>query len=161
MSESNSLSFSKEPLVFGNSSFERKSKEHSTYAQSEILMDSYHRMTDQCFRKCVSSFVEPELGKGESACIDRCVKKYIETSLLLDERVRETEQANKKAALDIQNMKATVLGGMSSPSAAAPPIFFGQQPSTFDQQQQQQQQQQDHQQQQNNQPPQGRRGLGF
>ncbi len=33
---------------------------------------------DQCYKKCISSFNEQELTKGEGVCVDRCVSKYME-----------------------------------------------------------------------------------
>jgi import inner membrane translocase subunit TIM10 len=36
-----------------------------------------HRMTEQCFRKCVALYKEPELSVGEATCVDRCVHKYM------------------------------------------------------------------------------------
>ena len=35
------------------------------------------RMTEQCFRKCVALYKEPELSVGEATCVDRCVHKYM------------------------------------------------------------------------------------
>lgn len=35
------------------------------------------RMTDQCFRKCVAFYKEPDLSVGEATCVDRCVHKYM------------------------------------------------------------------------------------
>ena len=35
------------------------------------------RMTEQCFRKCVAMYKEPELSVGEATCVDRCVHKYM------------------------------------------------------------------------------------
>ena len=34
-------------------------------------------MTEQCFRKCVAMYKEPDLSVGEAACVDRCVHKYM------------------------------------------------------------------------------------
>ena len=35
------------------------------------------RLTDQCFRKCVGMYKDPELAVGEATCVDRCVHKYM------------------------------------------------------------------------------------
>ena len=35
------------------------------------------RMTEQCFRKCVAMYKEPQLSVGEATCTDRCVHKYM------------------------------------------------------------------------------------
>ena len=34
-------------------------------------------MTEQCFRKCVATYKEPDLLVGEATCVDRCVHKYM------------------------------------------------------------------------------------
>ncbi|XP_066594968.1 mitochondrial import inner membrane translocase subunit Tim10-like [Prorops nasuta] len=45
----------------------------------EMMSDMYNRMTSACHRKCIPpKYTEPELGKGESVCIDRCIAKYLE-----------------------------------------------------------------------------------
>ena len=46
-----------------------------------------------CYSKCISTrFAEPDLNKGESVCIDRCVGKFFEV--------------NKKVGEKLQNMGA-------------------------------------------------------
>lgn len=45
----------------------------------EMMSDLYNRMTNSCHKKCIPPrYGEPELGKGESVCIDRCVAKYLD-----------------------------------------------------------------------------------
>ncbi|KAL2731080.1 mitochondrial import inner membrane translocase subunit Tim10 [Vespula squamosa] len=45
----------------------------------EMMSDMYNRMTSACHRKCIPpKYIEPELGKGESICLDRCVAKYLD-----------------------------------------------------------------------------------
>ncbi|CAD6204808.1 GSCOCG00002991001-RA-CDS [Cotesia congregata] len=45
----------------------------------EMMSDMYNRMTAACHRKCIlPSYNEPDMGKGESVCIDRCVAKYLD-----------------------------------------------------------------------------------
>ncbi|XP_012533780.1 mitochondrial import inner membrane translocase subunit Tim10 [Monomorium pharaonis] len=47
----------------------------------EMMSDMYNRMTAACFRKCIApKYTEPELGKGESICLDRCIAKYLEVN---------------------------------------------------------------------------------
>ncbi|KAG4066109.1 hypothetical protein HA402_010311 [Bradysia odoriphaga] len=45
----------------------------------EMMSDLYNRMTQACHKKCVPPrYSEPDLGKGESVCLDRCVAKYLD-----------------------------------------------------------------------------------
>ncbi|XP_076245499.1 translocase of inner membrane 10 [Calliopsis andreniformis] len=45
----------------------------------EMMSDMYNRMTSACHRKCIPpKYVEPELSKGESICLDRCIAKYLD-----------------------------------------------------------------------------------
>ena len=43
----------------------------------EAMTDMFNKMTEQCFRKCVALYKEPELSVGEATCGDRCVHKYM------------------------------------------------------------------------------------
>lgn len=39
-------------------------------------------MVDTCHGKCINTtYLESELNKGESVCIDRCVAKYFEVNM--------------------------------------------------------------------------------
>eukprot|EP01118_Nematostelium_gracile_P008421 TRINITY_DN2791_c0_g1_i1.p1 TRINITY_DN2791_c0_g1~~TRINITY_DN2791_c0_g1_i1.p1 ORF type:complete len:138 (-),score=36.53 TRINITY_DN2791_c0_g1_i1:116-529(-) len=53
----------------------------------ENQTDLFRRLTDQCFRKCVSHYNESELSKGEITCAERCVYKFMETHKKLYERI--------------------------------------------------------------------------
>jgi import inner membrane translocase subunit TIM10 len=45
----------------------------------EMMSDMYNRMTAACHKKCIPpKYAEPELGKGESVCLDRCIAKYLD-----------------------------------------------------------------------------------
>ena len=52
------------------------------------------RMTEQCFRKCVAMYKEPELSVGEATCVDRCVHKYMTSHA----KVQEILQKHAAAA---------------------------------------------------------------
>ncbi|XP_053983109.1 mitochondrial import inner membrane translocase subunit Tim10 [Hylaeus volcanicus] len=44
----------------------------------EMMSDMYNRMTSACHRKCIPpKYIEAELTKGESICLDRCIAKYL------------------------------------------------------------------------------------
>ncbi|XP_076635553.1 translocase of inner membrane 10 [Colletes latitarsis] len=45
----------------------------------EMMSDMYTRMTSACHRKCIPpKYLESELTKGESICLDRCIAKYLD-----------------------------------------------------------------------------------
>ncbi|KZC11034.1 PREDICTED: mitochondrial import inner membrane translocase subunit Tim10 [Dufourea novaeangliae] len=45
----------------------------------EMMSDMYNRMTSACHRKCIPpKYIEAELSKGESVCLDRCIAKYLD-----------------------------------------------------------------------------------
>ncbi|XP_065663638.1 mitochondrial import inner membrane translocase subunit Tim10 [Hydra vulgaris] len=45
----------------------------------EMMSDMYNRLTAACHKKCIATkYKEPELTKGESICLDRCVAKYLD-----------------------------------------------------------------------------------
>ncbi|XP_046387226.1 mitochondrial import inner membrane translocase subunit Tim10 [Ischnura elegans] len=45
----------------------------------EMMSDMYNRMTASCHRKCIPpKYLDAELGKGESVCLDRCIAKYLD-----------------------------------------------------------------------------------
>ena len=55
-----------------------------------------YRMVDSCNKKCVMSssqnFVEGELNKGESVCVDRCVSKYVQAMEKMSKMMQEKQQ---------------------------------------------------------------------
>ncbi|PRP89507.1 hypothetical protein PROFUN_00771 [Planoprotostelium fungivorum] len=95
-------------------------RQHTGWAKNTALVDNYRRMVDQCFRKCITSFGEPELSKAESSCIDRCTQKYSETAAIVDERSRETTKANEEQAALMQKQWEGLRGGV--PPGASQPI---------------------------------------
>lgn len=50
-------------------------------------------MTEQCFRKCVAMYKEPELSVGEATCVDRCVHKYMTSHSKVQEILSKHAQA--------------------------------------------------------------------
>jgi import inner membrane translocase subunit TIM10 len=50
-------------------------------------------MVDVCHSKCIpSTYQEPELNKGESVCIDRCVSKYFEVNMKVGAKLSQRNQ---------------------------------------------------------------------
>lgn len=63
-------------------------------------------MTEQCFRKCVAMYQEPELSVGEATCVDRCVHKYMtvhgKVQEILGQQAQQAQQAQQFAAIGNQ-----------------------------------------------------------
>jgi len=64
----------------------------------ELITDVFNRIVSSCHSKCISQrYLEGDLSKGESVCIDRCVSKFFD--------------ANKKMGEKLQTMGANAGGG--------------------------------------------------
>ena len=55
----------------------RRAMQAAQQNELEAMTDMFNKMTEQCFRKCVALYKEPELSVGEATCVDRCVHKYM------------------------------------------------------------------------------------
>ncbi|ORY90007.1 Tim10/DDP family zinc finger-domain-containing protein [Syncephalastrum racemosum] len=61
-------------------------------AESEVdaFMDLMKRIMSSCQEKCIpTNYHEPDLNKGESVCIDRCVAKYFKVQQKLSNKMQE------------------------------------------------------------------------
>lgn len=53
-----------------------------------------------CHAKCISTrYAEPDLNKGESVCIDRCVAKFNEVQKKVGEKLQNRGAANQGGVL--------------------------------------------------------------
>lgn len=50
------------------------------------------RMSNQCWKKCVSRFHDPDLSIGEATCVDRCVEKYVQAQQKIGQRLQQAQQ---------------------------------------------------------------------
>ncbi|KAL0073124.1 Tim10/DDP family zinc finger-domain-containing protein [Phycomyces blakesleeanus] len=58
--------------------------------QVDAFMGLYNRILETCQVKCVpTDYHEPDLNKGESKCIDRCVGKYVGFQKLIAQKMEE------------------------------------------------------------------------
>jgi import inner membrane translocase subunit TIM10 len=54
-----------------------------------MVTDTFNKLVSSCHSKCVSSrYAEPDLNKGESVCIDRCVAKFFLVNKLVGEKMQ-------------------------------------------------------------------------
>lgn len=60
---------------------------------TKYMTDLYHRMIDSCSAKCVAAngYHEEDLNKGETVCINRCVKKFLEVHKFVQEKMQDNQ----------------------------------------------------------------------
>ncbi|XP_014478553.1 PREDICTED: mitochondrial import inner membrane translocase subunit Tim10 [Dinoponera quadriceps] len=64
----------------------------------EMMQDMYNRMTSACHRKCITpKYTDPELGKGESICLDRCIAKYLDVHERIGKKLTQFSMQEAKS----------------------------------------------------------------
>ncbi|QRV76861.1 import inner membrane translocase subunit TIM10 [Ceratobasidium sp. AG-Ba] len=62
-------------------------------AELDMITDVFNRLVSSCHAKCISTrYAEPDLNKGESVCIDRCVAKFFEVNKKVGEKLQTMGQ---------------------------------------------------------------------
>jgi import inner membrane translocase subunit TIM10 len=61
--------------------------------EMSFYADLFQKMTDSCFRKCVTRYHDGELQTGEGVCVDRCVFKYMGAVQRIGELLQEGQPA--------------------------------------------------------------------
>lgn len=55
----------------------------------EMVSDLFNRLVRSCHTKCIGNrYLEADLTKGESTCIDRCVDKFFNVNTKVGERIQ-------------------------------------------------------------------------
>ncbi|KAF9647485.1 hypothetical protein BDM02DRAFT_3081129, partial [Thelephora ganbajun] len=55
----------------------------------ELVTDVFNRIVSSCHSKCINQrYLDGELSKGESVCIDRCVAKFFEANKRMGEKLQ-------------------------------------------------------------------------
>lgn len=73
----------------------------------EMMSDMYNRMTNACQKKCIQpKYKEPDLSKGESVCLDRCVAKYLEIHERIGKKLTTLSQQDEQLMNQIQAQAA-------------------------------------------------------
>ncbi|GAA6016321.1 hypothetical protein JCM10207_000468 [Rhodosporidiobolus poonsookiae] len=66
----------------------------------EAVSDLFTRIVSSCHAKCISTrYAEPELNKGESVCVDRCVAKYFSVNEKVQERLQAAQAAGGRVGM--------------------------------------------------------------
>lgn len=64
------------------------------------MMDLFGNIVSSCRSKCFPPYYhEEELTKGEQCCIDRCVSKYMQTNLIVNEQFQLKADPTKHTSL--------------------------------------------------------------
>jgi import inner membrane translocase subunit TIM10 len=65
-------------------------------ANESLTMSS---LVASCSKKCIdSAYREPDLNKGESVCLDRCVAKFFEVNVKVSEKMQGEAQGRQGGA---------------------------------------------------------------
>ncbi|KAL2039368.1 hypothetical protein N7G274_008036 [Stereocaulon virgatum] len=78
-------------FLFGGGRPQLSSAEKIAAAETEVEMisDMFNRLSQSCTKKCIPpEYREPDLNKGESVCLDRCVSKFFEVNLKVSEKMQ-------------------------------------------------------------------------
>lgn len=66
----------------------------------EAVSDLFTRIVSSCHAKCISQrYAEPELNKGESVCVDRCVGKYFAVNEKVQERLQAAQTSGQRVGM--------------------------------------------------------------
>ncbi|TNY20963.1 inner membrane translocase subunit [Rhodotorula diobovata] len=66
----------------------------------EAVSDLFTRIVSSCHQKCISTrYAEPELNKGESVCVDRCVAKYFAVNEKVQERLQAAQAGGQRVGM--------------------------------------------------------------
>ena len=72
----------------------------------EMMSDMFNRMTAACHRKCIlPKYAEPDLGKGESVCLDRCIAKYLDIHERIGKKLTEISMQSDVTAKAVEAAK--------------------------------------------------------
>ncbi|PWN21270.1 hypothetical protein BCV69DRAFT_282005 [Microstroma glucosiphilum] len=62
-------------------------------AELDMITDVFNRLVSSCHAKCISTrYLEPDLNKGESVCVDRCVSKFFAVNAKVGEKMQAIGQ---------------------------------------------------------------------
>jgi import inner membrane translocase subunit TIM10 len=61
-------------------------------AEMRGLADTFARMSETCYKKCIPSVKESALTVGEMSCTDRCVSKFLDVHALIGSELNSNMQ---------------------------------------------------------------------
>ncbi|KAJ3448343.1 import inner membrane translocase subunit tim9 [Anaeramoeba flamelloides] len=66
-----------------------KHEKDIAYIKEKNQVETIIRLVDVCFDQCVTSFSRRDLNKREKVCTAQCVKKFLEFTQRIEERIEE------------------------------------------------------------------------
>ncbi|CAG8546506.1 12442_t:CDS:2 [Acaulospora morrowiae] len=93
------------PFGGGGGSQQTINQQNVALAEQELEMitDTFYRIVNSCYQKCIPpKYLEGELNKGESVCIDRCVSKFFEVNQKIGEALQKKGQQTVGGAAGFQ-----------------------------------------------------------
>jgi import inner membrane translocase subunit TIM10 len=61
-------------------------------AEMKGLADTFAKMSDTCWKKCIPHVKEGALTVGEMSCTDRCVSKFLDTHAMIGVELNSSMQ---------------------------------------------------------------------
>ncbi len=55
-------------------------------------------MANQCWKKCITRFHDPDLSVGEATCVDRCVEKYVQGQQKIGQRLQQAQLSSTETS---------------------------------------------------------------
>ena len=72
----------------------------------DMMSDLYRRLTSSCRKKCIPpKYREPDLTKGESVCIDRCVAKFIDLHKRIGKKIAAIYTQDEETLKKLQKVQ--------------------------------------------------------
>ncbi|KAF2808248.1 putative mitochondrial intermembrane space translocase subunit Tim10 [Mytilinidion resinicola] len=82
-------------LFGGRPQISSEAKIAQAEAEIDMVSDMFSRLVNSCSKKCLDrDYREPDLNKGESVCLDRCVSKFFEVNVKVSEKMQGEASAN-------------------------------------------------------------------
>jgi len=63
-------------------------------AEMKGMADTFSRMSESCYKKCIPNVKEGALAIGEMSCVDRCVSKYLDVHALVGQQLNSAAPAS-------------------------------------------------------------------
>jgi mitochondrial import inner membrane translocase subunit TIM10 len=76
--------------------------------EMSLYTDLFDKMSDICFKKCISSVHDADLSVGEMSCTDRCVVKYLKAQEVVGVRMKGAEEQNMQQSAQAEKMLSKV-----------------------------------------------------